>query len=125
MPAPRPVPTMIAVGVARPRAQGQAITSTAMAGISACPTAWPVSKPADEGQQGQAEHHRHEDGGDAVGQALHRRLGALRLLHQADDPGQHRVPAHPRGLDPQQARAVDRGADHRVARPSPPAGSRR
>ena len=26
--APRPVPTMMAVGVARPRAQGQAMTST-------------------------------------------------------------------------------------------------
>ena len=29
--APRPVPTIIAVGVARPRAQGQEITSTEMA----------------------------------------------------------------------------------------------
>ncbi len=29
--APLPVPTMTAVGVARPRAQGQAMTSTAMA----------------------------------------------------------------------------------------------
>ncbi len=34
--APRPVPTMIAVGVASPSAQGQAITSTATALTSAC-----------------------------------------------------------------------------------------
>ena len=33
--APRPVPTMIAVGVARPSAHGHAITSTATAWISA------------------------------------------------------------------------------------------
>ena len=34
--APRPVPTMIAVGVASPSAQGHAITSTATACTSAC-----------------------------------------------------------------------------------------
>ena len=33
--APRPVPTMIAMGVARPRAQGQAMMSTATAATSA------------------------------------------------------------------------------------------
>ena len=33
--APKPVPTIIAVGVARPSAQGQAITSTETARISA------------------------------------------------------------------------------------------
>ena len=33
--APRPVPTMIAVGVARPSAHGQAMTSTVTALISA------------------------------------------------------------------------------------------
>ncbi len=34
--APRPVPTMMAVGVARPIAQGQAMTRTVMAATSAC-----------------------------------------------------------------------------------------
>ena len=33
--APRPVPTMIAVGVARPRAHGQAMISTATAAVNA------------------------------------------------------------------------------------------
>ena len=34
--APLPVPTIIAVGVAKPKAQGQAITSTATAFIRPC-----------------------------------------------------------------------------------------
>ncbi len=41
--AATPVPAMIAAGVARPRAQGQAITSTATALISACSTPAPAS----------------------------------------------------------------------------------
>ncbi|MCY1519778.1 hypothetical protein D9M68_545400 [compost metagenome] len=41
--AATPVPAMIAVGVARPRAQGQAITSTATALISAVSTPAPAS----------------------------------------------------------------------------------
>ena len=35
--APTPVPTITAVGVARPRAQGQAITSTEMVCMNASP----------------------------------------------------------------------------------------
>src|ERR1700733_12363071 len=37
--APRPVPTMIDIGVARPSAQGQAINSTEIAATSAKPNA--------------------------------------------------------------------------------------
>ena len=44
--APRPVPTMMAVGVAKPSAQGQAITSTATAAVNASLTAWPVANQA-------------------------------------------------------------------------------
>ncbi len=45
--APRPVPTSSAVGVARPRAQGQAMISTATAAAKASVAAWPVtSQPA-------------------------------------------------------------------------------
>ena len=36
MVAPRPVPTMMLIGVARPSAQGQAMISTDTAVISAC-----------------------------------------------------------------------------------------
>ena len=38
-----PVPTMIAVGVARPRAQGQAMISTAIVAVSA----WKAGRPED------------------------------------------------------------------------------
>ncbi len=41
--APSPVPTMIAVGVARPRASGQVITTTVMANSSAVCTPAPAS----------------------------------------------------------------------------------
>ena len=41
--APLPVPTMMAVGVARPSAQGQEITSTAMACFSAAGTPPPMA----------------------------------------------------------------------------------
>ncbi len=40
--APRPVPTMMAVGVARPSAQGQAMMSTATAAVNARSAGWPV-----------------------------------------------------------------------------------
>ena len=83
-----PVPTMIAVGVARPSAHGQAMISTAMAACSASVSrgrSWTEDQPADEGQRRQHQDGRHEHFGDAVGQALHRRLGALRLLDQPHD----------------------------------------
>ena len=41
--APIPFPTMIATGVASPRAHGQLITRTEMALASAYPTVWPAS----------------------------------------------------------------------------------
>ena len=41
--APLRVPTMMATGVARPKAQGQEITSTATAEVSAWPMLWPVT----------------------------------------------------------------------------------
>ena len=44
--APRPVPTMIAVGVARPSAQGQAMMSTATAAVNASSTESPRTNQA-------------------------------------------------------------------------------
>ena len=41
--APTPLPTMIATGVAKPKAQGQEITSTEMPRASANPTLCPIS----------------------------------------------------------------------------------
>ena len=46
--APRPVPTMSAVGVARPSAQGQAMMSTATAAVNASAELAGDDEPADE-----------------------------------------------------------------------------
>jgi hypothetical protein len=106
---------MIAVGVARPSAQGQAITSTATALNHGLGEIAGQRPPGNEGRQ----RDRHDDGDEdrrhPVGQALHRRLGALRLLHQADDPGQQGVAADAGGATTQQAVAVDRRGEHLVA----------
>lgn len=48
--APFPVPTMMAVGVARPKAQGQEMTSTEMPMERAKENGSPTSKPHDYGQ---------------------------------------------------------------------------
>ena len=72
------------------------------------------------------QHGGHEDAGDGVGQPLDRRLGALRLLDQADDARQHGLRADARSRASAAAPVVDRRADQRVARASSrPAGSRR
>ena len=66
--APLPVPAMMAVGVASPRAQGQAMTSTATSRIMAGTNA-PVTPPPDtEGHQAMRDHGRHEHGRHPVGQ---------------------------------------------------------
>ena len=46
--APRPEPTMIAVGVASPSASGQVITTTVIANSSDCSTSRPTNAPPDE-----------------------------------------------------------------------------
>ena len=93
--APRPVPTMIAVGVARPSAHGQAMISTATAAVNASSAAWPVQQPADERADRDHEHDRHEHRRDAVGQPLHRRLRALGLLDQPARSGPARCRCRP------------------------------
>ena len=92
--APRPVPTMIAVGVARPRAHGQAMISTATAASRPAPGSPAKSDPAGEGEQRHHQDDRNEHPRDPVGQALHRGLRALRLLDQAHDLRQRGVGAH-------------------------------
>ena len=113
--APRPVPTMIAVGVASPSAHGQAMISTATAAVNAWSAGLPERQPGHERDHRDHEHDGHEHRRDAVGQALHRRLRALGLLDQARDLRQRGVVADPGGLDDQPAAGVERGAEHRVA----------
>src|SRR5450756_1714483 len=73
--APRPVPTRIAVGVARPIAHGQAMISTATAAVNALA--------AGQRRHGDHQHNRDENRGNPIGQALHGRLARLRLGDQA------------------------------------------
>ena len=80
--APRPTPTMIDIGVARPSAHGQAMISTLTAATSAEGEA--RLRPDQIAQATKAsdrhgDHGRHEPAGDLVGQALDRRAAALRL----------------------------------------------
>ena len=91
--APRPVPTMSAVGVASPSAHGQAMISTATAAANARAASPPsASQPASVASE-MRDHDRDEDGRDAVGEALHGRLAGLRLGDEPRDLRQRRVGA--------------------------------
>ena len=83
--APRPVPTMIDIGVASPSAHGHAMISTATALTERVgePRLGPERAPGDERQDRDGHHGRHEVAGHAVGQALNRRAAALRLADHA------------------------------------------
>jgi hypothetical protein len=105
--APRPVPTISAVGVARPSAQGQAMMSTATAAVNAAPRPLPGADPEAQRRDGEADHHGHEDAGDAVGQPLHLRLAVLRVLHQPGHLGELGVAADPGGPDDEPPAGVD------------------
>ena len=107
---------MIAVGVASPMAQGQAINSTETDVTKAKSErrVGPVKKPDGERRGGEDEDHGHEDAGDLVGEALDRWLGALRLLDHADDLAQHRIGTDAGGPQGEGADLVDGAADDLV-----------
>ena len=93
--APTPVPTMMAVGVAKPSEQGQAISRTATAGTKLCVTS-PVNRYQPRAVAScDAEHHRHEDSRHPVGKLLDRSLVALRFRDHAHDLRQHGVLRRP------------------------------
>ena len=108
--APRPVPTIIAVGVARPSAHGHAMMRTATAAVNASAAERAEREPADERGERDRDHDRDEDRRDAVGQPLHRRLPRLRGLDEARDLGERRVRADLRRADDEPAVGVDRRA---------------
>ena len=78
--------------------------------------AGPQVEPGQEGEGRQGDDHRHEDAGHLVHQALDGGLAGLGLLHQADDLGEHHVPAHPGGLKDQEAPLVQGGAPNLAPR---------
>ena len=102
--APRPVPTMIAVGVARPSASGQVITTTVIANSSAVLHAGGRRRrPDGEGQRAADQRDEHQPERGPVGQPLPGRLGVLRLLDQRDDLRQRGVRADLGRPGPQRA----------------------
>ena len=78
---------MIAVGVANPNAQGQAMTSTATALISAG-TNSPASHHVNASvMHADGHHNRYEYSGNRIRHPLDRRLGTLRFFNQTNDCG--------------------------------------
>ena len=114
--APRPVPTSSAVGVASPRAHGQAMISTATAAVKAGLRAARRmrSQTAQRGER-EHEHHRDEHRGDAVGEPLHGRLAGLRGRDEPADLREPRLLADAGRAHDERARRVDRRAGHLVA----------
>ena len=88
--APRPTATVSAAGTARPMAQGQAMTSTATVFARASGSEWAARSQARKVRAAKAEDHGDKDGTGAVGQPLHGRARALRLLDHARDLRQDR-----------------------------------
>ena len=74
------------------------------------------NQPGDAGEQRNGKHHRHKDAGDLVRQPGNGGLGALGLLHQADDLGQGGVVAHLGGAELKGAGGVEGGGIDGVAR---------
>ncbi len=78
------------------------------------PVAGPET-PAQQRDERDDQHHRHEDRADLVHQALNGRLLALRRLDQPHDARQHRFGPHRRGAHVQQAFGVDGAAGDALA----------
>ena len=72
--------------------------------------------PADEGDERDHQHDGHEDRRHLVHQPLNRRLGRLRVFHEANDAREHRLRAHGRDLHDDAPIAVDRAARERRTR---------
>ena len=105
--APSPVPTIMAVGVARPSEQGQAINRTATAGMRLCATSPVDQVPADGCGERDAEHDRHEDPGHLVGKFLNGGFVALRFGDHAHDLRKHSILANFGGAHLECAREID------------------
>ena len=116
--APRPTPTMIDIGVARPSAHGQAMISTVTAATSpnAKRGSGPKAAQAAKASERNGDHGRHEPAGDLVGEPLDRRARALRFRDHLDDLRQHGVAADLFGPHDEAAGLVERAGDDLRAR---------
>ena len=113
--APRPVPTISAVGVASPSAHGQAMISTATAAVNAAEAPAPATSQPPRVPSASAITSGHEDPGDPVGEPLHLGLAVLGLLDQPGHLRQLGVGADPGGADDEPPAGVDGRPGHRVA----------
>ena len=115
--APRPVATMIDMGVASPSAHGQAMTRT----LTATRRAWesagsgPTSSQTANRDQRHRDHCRHKPARNTVHEPLDRRAASLRGGNQVDDPGKDGVRPDSLGTHAEQPGAVERACGHRVA----------
>ena len=99
--APRPVATISVAGTARPSAHGQAMISTLHTACAIVPQVlrrFPSmrrapDKPRDRREQRDAQHRRHENRRDLVGQPLHWGLARLGVLDEFHDLRQSRFTA--------------------------------
>src|SRR6266540_1218837 len=109
--APSPVPTATAVGVARPRASGQAITTAEIAKVSDCrKSSRTIPKPYSEGDKAGGNGKNHRVLRRPVGKTLAGRLGALGLLYQPDDLTQGSIATDLGRAESDAALLVDRSA---------------
>ena len=79
----------------------------------------PEHEPGHEREGRRDQHERHEDLAHPVGEALDRRLAALGLADELDDPGERRVAADARRPHHERAAGVQRAADDLVTRRPP------
>ena len=94
---------MMAVGVARPSAQGQAMTSTETAVRMAASRSPPMAHQPMKVTAAMTSTTGTKTALTLSTSALDRRLGRLRPFDHADDPRQHGLVADGQGLDRQQA----------------------
>ena len=108
----RPQPTIMATGVAKPIAHGQATSRTAMELSTAVPKFEPMSHQPRNVRRGHQQHGRHEHPADAVGQPFERRLGAQRLVNDVLESRQDRFGRDGANLDDERAVAVPCARGH-------------
>ncbi len=114
--APRPVPTMIAVGVARPIAHGQAMTRTLTNAVSAyvnCGSGPPANHSTNVADA-TIRTIGTKTSRDPVGKALDGRLRALRTTDELDDASERRVAPDTRGAHDERPGRVERRPDDLV-----------
>ena len=75
------------------------------------------AQPETKRHDGEADHARHENRGQPVGEPLRTRLAGLRLRDQADDLGQRRLRPDPTCPHDKAPAGVDRRPGHLIARP--------